>query len=167
MKILQLTIICLLLALGANAQKSVNKFIKKHKQNAHTFTMTIPGWLIRSGVNQADKYSTDQDDKAIFAIAKHVEKIRFIVFDEEYKDISSEIREVIKRSKEKDNLETYTSVRDNDMYIQVLVEERKDKIKNIVFISNSDDETAIVTVKTDLPLSEFQKANFSFTKKAN
>jgi hypothetical protein len=164
MKSLQITFICLLLALGMNAQKSINKFINKHKQEAHTLTMTLPGWLIRSGFNYAEKFSEDNDEKAYLSIGQHIKKLRFMVIDEKHNTSQSEIRELMEKAIDKDHLEIYTSYRDGDNDVNILVKEEKEIIKNLVIVSRGDDHLTVVTINADLPISEFKKANFSFNQ---
>ncbi len=162
--ILTICSIVILTIPGLHAQKSINKFIDKHKQKQHSLAMTLPGWLIRTGFNQANKYAEDQDEKAIYEIGKHIKQLRFLVIEKEAKVPSSEITELIAYADRRDKLESYTTIRDGDTTVNVLMKEKDDKIKNLVIITSDNDHLAVVNIKADLPFEIFRAANFSFNQ---
>ena len=48
--------------------------------------------------------------------------------------------------------------------VQLLVEEKKDMIKNFLFLIMGDEESIIVQIKTDLSLAELEQKTFHFKK---
>lgn len=154
--------LCLGMALGLSAQKSVNKIIKKYKQHQSATTVTIPKWMIKSGTNFAERFAEGEDEKAYLELGKYLKQIRFMVLEDASIVDPSEIKKFDARSK-RDGLEVYTTVRDEGTNIRVLIKEKDNRIKNLVVFAQGE-ELFVLNIKADLPFDLFKKANFSFNK---
>lgn len=150
-----------------HGQKTVNKFIDQIKKHDRAVAMTIPGWLIRAGINLSDNGIEDQDAEEIRNLGKKIKKLRFVVVDRQHHISESEADEFLKRAKAKDGFEEYTRVRDKGTRIYVLVKEEKDKIKYLTIFSRAEDAIALINLKTDITFEDLEKAEFSFKNKEN
>ena len=166
MRILILLITLSLSSANLSAQKSVNKLIDKIKKHPKSVTMTLPGWLISKAVDLAS-HSTDieEDEQIWMEMAKDIKKIRFSVVDESNNAFQiQELDEYIEKAKHKDGFEVYAKVKNEGNRVNIMLRTKEDVVKNILIYAFSDESVAAVHLKTDIALSEFRNAKFSFNK---
>lgn len=170
MKYLQsLTIICLL-AIGVSFtacnRNPINSIFEDVKDNQdHVFAVTIPGWLIKKGVQIGLKNDALENDiAAINSVAGGIKKVR-VLFAESMNNPS--LRTHLDKSVhglEKYDYSPYIYVRDEDARVSVWAKEKGDRLNDLFVYVNSDEETALVHVETDISMADFSKLSKSFTK---
>jgi len=157
------------LLLGTSlSQRSVDKFIDNNKDydNGDGIAMTIPGWLIRSGMNFAEKFAEDEDEKAYLSLGQYIKKLRFLAIEENSKIKDQDIDWLI-RSLKKEKMDEFVTIRSEDANVNVWVKERDDIVEDLVVMVREDESFALVKMKTELPLDALKKTNFSFNSKNN
>ena len=77
MKKVLLLFICILSIQSLHGQKSVNRFIDKMKKNKDAYVVTLPGWLLRTGVSMADD-SNNMYEPEIQEIVDGIKKLRVL-----------------------------------------------------------------------------------------
>lgn len=150
-----------------DGQKTVNKFIDQIKKHDRAVAMTLPGWLIRVGINLSDNGIENQDATEIRNLGKKIKKLRFVVVDHPHHISESEASAFLDRAKAKDGFEEYTRVRDKEKRIYVLVKEEKEKIKYLTIFTRAEEAIALINLKTDITFDDLERAEFSFKNKEN
>ena len=62
------------------------------------------------------------------------------------------------------NFDTYAFIKSDENKVTVYGKEDKDKLKDLFFYVNGDENMAILHLKTDISIADFQKLNLSFNK---
>ena len=159
-----LTILALVaLCASANGQRSVDRLIDKMKEHKDAFALTLPGWLIRTGINIASEDEW-KFEPGFQELVGGIKRLRVLHIDEDINIENSKLRSIINKIKEKDGYIDYATVRDNDNLLQVVVKEKGTKIKSLVIVANADDGFTILNLKTDIEMEDLKRANLSFNK---
>lgn len=154
--------IAMLFAGQAVAQKHVHRFIDQMKKQDSYVGATVPGWLIRMGTRIADlEAELSAEEKGILDIANGIKKVRVAVINEGNVIEGKHINKLIDLSK-KDGLVEYLRVKDGKTRVYVLIDEKRDRIRNLNIIANTDDECVVVSIKTNISMKQLEDARFSF-----
>ena len=156
-------VLVLLLCFQVNGQKSVNKLIDKMKEHKKAYALTLPGWVIRTGL----KIAGDDElrlEKGFQDLIGGIKKLRVLHVEEGVNIENSKLKAIVSQIKEKDGYVDYATVRDQDKLVYVIVKEDKTKIKSLVLLAKDDDGLTILNLKTDLEMEELKRANLSFNK---
>lgn len=159
-------IILVSLTLSSCAKKVVSQFIDDVKENRSAYALTVPGWLISQGSDLAIKGIEKDDEKAIFLLGKKIKKLR-IVADGNSPVTTEEIKNVILEMQEKENYIPYTIMRHKGSDVYVMVQEEKDKIKDLAILVHGDRSTVVLHMKTELTMTDLEHSKFSWNKKEN
>jgi len=151
------------LCFNLSGQKSVNKLIDKMKEHKHAYAITLPGWLIRTGINVA---SDDElkFEKGFKDLIGGIRRLRVLHIDEHVEIEKSKMNSIVSQIKEKDGYVDYAMVKDEGNLVQVIVKEEGTRIKSLVLLANSGDGFTILNLKTDIEMEDLKKANLSFNK---
>lgn len=148
-------------------QRAAHKFIDHAKQKDGAVAMTIPGWLIRTGIRIATGTDDSELDEmeGLRDIVKGIKQLRFVLVEDTNDEVpQSAVDKLIRLSIEVDGMEEYVRVRDKDTRVTVMVKQHKDRITNLLILSDDGDELAVVNVKTKISLTELEAAAFSFNQ---
>jgi len=146
-----------------HAQKSVDRFIDQLKKDDKSYVMTIPGWLIRTGIDVADEKEL-RFEKGFGDIVDGIKKLRVLFLDREKAVPRSELNSVIKQIKDRDGYQDYAKVKDNGADVHVIVKEKNDSIKSLVVMASSEDGFTILNLSTNIKMEDLKKADLSFNK---
>ncbi len=142
----------------------VNGFIDDNKNEKGSIAMTIPGWLIRTGTNFAANFADDSDEKEYLKLSEHIEQVRFLVLSEGHDVSSEDVSSLVIRAQTEDEYEEYVRVRDEGTNVNVLMINKQDVVKSLLLVMRNDEEMAVVSMNTDLPLEKLKQAHLSFNK---
>ncbi len=133
------------------------------KEHDHAFALTIPGWLIRTGINIAadDEFKFEEGFKDVVG---GIKRLRVLHIDEHVGIENSKLNSIVSLMKEKDGYVDYATVKDDGNLMHVVVKEKGTKIKSLVIIANADDGFTILNLRTDIEMEDLKKANLSFNK---
>jgi len=159
-KLLIFTLITFL-STGMFAQKSVNKLIDKMKKHDDAYAVTLPGWLIRTGINILDEDEL-RFENGFQELVQGIKKLRVLHIDSDPNITNKNMASYVKRIKEKDNYEDYAIVREDGNNVHVIVKEKKSRVKSLVLLAHSTDGFTILHLKTDIDLDQLKNANLSF-----
>lgn len=146
-----------------SGQKSVNKLIDKMKEHKHAYAVTLPGWLIRTGINVASDNEL-KFEEGFNELVGGIKRLRVLYIDEHVKIEDTKLRSIVTQMKEKDGYVDYATVKDDGNLLHVVVKEEDTKIKSLVLIANSEDGFTILNLRTDIEMEDLKKANLSFNK---
>lgn len=152
-----------LFTLHLNAQKSIKGLFNDLKKDDKSFAISVPGWLVKTGLNYASKQTEENDRELLESLKDVIKNVRVLVIEATHKDHSEAFRKFIEKS-EKDHLELYAAVREEKNFVNIYVEEKDEIIKNFFLTVNGGEDIVLVHIKADLPLAKFNETNFSFHK---
>ena len=133
------------------------------KERDHAYAMTLPGWLIRTGINLAAEDEL-KFEKGFQDLVGGIKRLRVLFIDDKVTIENSKLTSIVDQIKEKDGLVDYATVREEDNLVRVIVKEDGTKIKNLVLVANSNDGFTVLTLKTDLEMEDLKNAKLSFNK---
>jgi hypothetical protein len=149
-----------LISINVSSQKSINNLFESIKDDEKTFALKLPGWIIDTGL----KYALSETDNQTLNLFKDkINQMRILVNENKEANFNNVISK-FKKAATKDHLELYASVKDKENIVNIYVEESKEKVKNLFFLINGDDNTVLLHLKTDILLSDFKNADFTFNK---
>lgn len=133
------------------------------KEHKHAYALTLPGWLIRTGINLAAeeewKFEAGYSD-----IVNGIKRLRVLHIDEHVTIENNKLQSIVSQIKEKDGYVDYAVVKEKDNLVNVIVKEKGTRIKSLVVIANTPDGFSILNLKTDIEMEELKNANLSFNK---
>ncbi len=168
MKYLFIFIICSLgFVPNLFSQKSVNNIIKQIKKTEHYEGIKIPGWALYLGLKIAERGDDELKNMDLIRIAKHIKSIRVATttLDQSKFNVSAIVNNFIKSVKDKDQFDEYISLRSEDQHLKIMVQEKKDMIKNIVILSADGSDLACIHLKTDFHPDDLKNISFADIKK--
>ena len=165
MKKLIFLFVAVLFCLNLSAQQSVNRLMDKMKENNHAYAVTLPGWLVRTGLNIASEDEL-KFEKGFQELVDGIKRLRVLYIDEKVEINHKMFHSIVTQIKEKDGYVDYAKVREEDNLVHVIVKEEGTRIKSLVLMANSDDGFTILNLRTDLEMDDLKKANLSFNKKS-
>ena len=162
-----ITLLVLVAALGlsshAFSQRSVKKLFCDAKKEGYSFAMTAPGWLVRKGINLVTQHTLSEDKETWIALQDKIKGVRFMISEKSTPRQKDILRQFASNAP-KENWQLYASFSEGKNKVQLLVEEKKNMIKNFLFLIMGEEESIIVQIKTELSLAELEQKNFSFQK---
>lgn len=163
MKKLFFLFVCILSFQSVHGQKSVDRFIDKMKKHKDAYVVTLPGWLLRTGIGIADddqlKYEPGFQE-----LVDGIKRLRVLFIGKDAIIDNIELRSVINQIKEKDGYVDYATIKDGKNNVHVIVKEDKTKVKSLVLLASSDGGFTILNLKTDIDMDELKAANLTFNK---
>ena len=163
MKKLLTFLILVLLCSNISGQRSVNKLIDKMKEHKNAYAVTLPGWLIRTGLNIAAEDEL-KFEKGFKEIVGGIKRLRVLYIDEKVSIDNSKMRSIVSQIKEKDGYVDYATVKEENNLVNVIVKEEGTRIKSLVIIANGEDGFTILNLRTDIEMEDLKNANLSFNK---
>lgn len=163
MKKLLTFFVVILLCSTLTGQKSVNKLIDKMKEHKHAYAVTLPGWLIRTGINIAAEDEL-KFEKGFQELVGGIKRLRVLFIDDKVSFENTKLKSLVAQIKEKDGYVDYATVKEDDNLVHVIVKEQGTRIKSLVIIANSNDGFTILNLRTDIEMEDLKKANLSFNK---
>lgn len=163
MRILLSILLIAVLAISLQAQRNADRLINTIKKQESSVTVKVPGWLIAKGVRLALKEDYDEDLAVWQQMADDIKQVRVsVVESNEGRLDEAKIRSHLAKIKGEDNYETYASVRDGATNIEVLVREVEGRVKNVLLYIHGDGTVGAIHVKSNIDLTTFQQAPFSW-----
>lgn len=153
----------ILLCTSLNGQRSVDKLIDKMKEHKRAYALTLPGWLIRTGINIATEDEL-KFEEGFRELVSGIKRLRVLHIDEGVNIDNSKLNSIVNQMKEKDGYSEYATVKEENNLVKVVVKESGTRIKSLVVISKSEDGFTILNLRTDFDMEDLKRANLSFNK---
>ncbi|MBK8387868.1 MAG: DUF4252 domain-containing protein [Saprospiraceae bacterium] len=142
----------------------INKIFDTAKKEDNVVAVTLPGWMIKKGVSMAMKNDTVVNDvNTLNTIAGAIKKVRVLVKSHSSEAFTADMNKQVDNLSSK-NFDTYAFIKSDENKVTVYGKEDKDKLKDLFFYVNGDENMAILHLKTDISIADFQKLNLSFNK---
>ena len=133
------------------------------KEHKHAYAITLPGWLIRTGLNLATEEEL-RFEKGFQDLIGGIKRLRVLFIDDDVTIENSKLLSLVSQIKEKDGYVDYATLREEDNQVHVIVKEDGTKIKSLVLIANSDDGFTILNLRTNIEMEDLKNADLSFNK---
>ena len=161
-----LLILLSIVLISSCSRSPVHSFIDDYNQEDHTVTMTIPGWLVRTGTSAAFKNIGDGEDQAgLKEIAQSLGQVRVMVAKQGVVPIQA-VKDLIVSARD-NKYEDYVTIRDKGKIVNVMARQDEETVKNLLILVSSDDEFVIAHIDSDLTMKELQNAQISWNKDRN
>jgi len=144
----------------------VDKLIDKMKKHKNAYALTLPGWVIRTGVNIATEDEL-KFERGFKDLIDGIKRLRVIFINEATSIDNGKLRSIVSQIKEKDGYVDYASVKDEGNLVQVIVKEKGSKIKSLVLLASGEDGFTLLNLSTNIEMEDLKKANLSFNKSKN
>lgn len=158
MKASLLLFLYLLIGAGLNAQDSADKLYKDAVQLDHAFKLDVQKPLLKAGL-KALKEEADSDhlEQQLAGVAKYIKRMRILVLEDEGMTLLPDGGKKFISDLRSENFEEYMTIRHETSRINVMVKEKRRKIRNILFLIMDDEEGLImINVKSKMPVSIFE-----------
>lgn len=158
-----LLILLSIVLISSCSRSPIHSFIDDYNQEDHTVSMTIPGWLVRTGTSVAFKDIGDEGDQAgLKGIAESLGKIRVMVAKQSVVPTAA-VKELIITARDH-NYEEYVTIRDKGKIVNVMAKQNENTVKNLLVLVSSDEDFVIAHIDSNLSMEELQKAQISWNK---
>lgn len=137
MKTLLLSL-CLLFA--ANTLSAQDGWLYWKYKDYDGMALTVPGWLVEAG-------SWFLPEKAERKLMRRVDKVRFMMFENDANPVSERDMKRFTRKAHRRNLEDLVVVRDGKTHVRVMGKERRNSLRKVVVLVHSPEEFVFVSVK--------------------
>lgn len=143
---------------------AVSSFYHEHKKKEGVQNMTIPGWLIYTGTGIAHSLVDDEDTKVMLQLAKKVKRLQFMVAEEQSPIATADIQTFVQRARA-DHFEDLIVVRDKSTTINVMVREKGEKLRHLIFLINDDSDFVFLNMRTNIKMKDIAKIVDYFLEK--
>lgn len=126
---------------------------------------TVPGWLVWFGSGIANEIVKDEDIKVGLRLARKVKKLRFMIAEEHNPITQSEINSFVRQLKQNNGFEDLVYVREENTNVNILVRDKKEKIRDIVILVSEDDEFIYFNMKSKIKYKDIAEVVNHFLKK--
>ena len=148
------------------SRSPVHSFIDDYNQEDHTFSLTVPGWLVRAGSNAAFKEMADEEDQiGLKALSQSLGEIRVMVAKEGVVPTKA-VKDLIVTARDHKYIE-YVTVREKSKLVNVMVKQEDETVKNLLVLVSSDEEFVIAHIDSKLSIKELEEAQISWNKEKN
>ncbi len=135
----------------------VNSFYQEYRQYENSFSLTLPGWLMRLGAGIAKKHVAEDDiAREALSLVKNIRKMKLLVV-EDANPISNKSYLNMIQHLDKHAFERLISVRSDGTHVDILVKEKKGKIRNLIVLVQEEDEFVFLSLKTKLKYEDLNK----------
>lgn len=156
MKNLIIILAVLIFPICANSQNSINHFYKKHKRSENVTKFTVPGWVVKIASSIAASTTDDEQEKEAIKIAKKIKKLKLLVMEDHNTVKKQDYSKLISNLKA-DSFEDLLVVNSEGTKVNMLIREKKGKIKNFLLLVNDDTEFVMISIKSKLKIKDLQR----------
>lgn len=143
---------------------AVSAFYHEHKRKEGVKNMTIPGWLIYAGTGIAHDLVDDEDAKMMLQLAKKVKRLQFIVAEEQSLISPDDILDFVQKARA-DQFEDLIFVRDKSTTVNVMVREKGEKLRHLIFLIDDDSDFVFLNMRTNIKMKDIAKIVDYFLEK--
>lgn len=146
------------------SQTAADKLYKRAIQLDNAYKLDVQKPLISAGI-QALKDETEDEDLAIQMqkIARYIKRMKILILDDEGMKFLPNGGTSFFNELKNDRFEEYLTIRHEQSRINVLVREKKEKIRNLLFLIVDDEEGLVmIDVQARLPKDIFETLDLKF-----
>lgn len=153
-KLLLLLSLAFIIPIFSDAQtQSLNKFYRKYKRGKESVNFTLPGFVFKLGAAIGKNHVETEAEKEAVKLAKGIKKMRLLVI-EDFNPVTTKDYNKLIKGVNNEGLEEMITVRTEGTRVNLLMREKKEKIKNLLILVSSEDTFVMVSAKTKLKLEQ-------------
>ncbi len=142
-----------LFPLASQAQtKAVNHFYKDYKKTEGAQKFTLPGWIIDLGAGIGKMSVESEEEKEILKLVKKINKIKVLSI-EAADEIKQKDLNKLYRGLEKESFEKLIQVKDGNQRMNLMIREKKGRLKNFVLVAKDEGEFILVSIKSKISMN--------------
>lgn len=141
---------------SCSTPSTVGGFYQKHKRKKGVRNFKLPGWVVWVGSGIAHDIAKDDDMKIALRLVKKVKKLRFMMAEEDTAISNDEVQSFVKEIKQ-NNYEDLIYVKTKDTNVNMLVKDKDDKLKDIVFIVKDEENFVFFSMKSNIKVEDIAK----------
>jgi hypothetical protein len=140
----------ILLAFSLQAQLPIWSFYHSHSRGDGVTKFTIPGLLIKTGA----LFIPEKEGRSL---VKKLGTIRILVAEGQYNAFGTgESKRLVKRL-HRNNFEDLIAIKDGDERVNIMVKERRGKIRRYLLFVNDKDDSVLISGRCKLGMDDFLK----------
>ncbi len=154
MKPILALILIILFPLFANAQtKAINEFYRSHKKDKGTINLALPGFVIRLGASIARPHLDEEEIKIGLRFAKKMKGLKLLVAEDESTVTRDQYLQLVSEVKS-NQYEELIMVHEGDTDVNIMVREKKDKIRGLLILVRESDSFVMMSMKTKFKMED-------------
>lgn len=151
-------LLTVVMATPAITQTAADRLYKSALQLDNAYKLDVQKPIISAGIQALKDEAEDEDLAEEFGkIAKYIKRMRILILDDDgMKYLPSGGGAFLNELKE-DRFEEYLTIRSEQSRVNIMVREKKDKIRNLLFLVVDDEEGLLmIDVKARIPKIVFE-----------
>ena len=138
------------------AQNPVKHFYQDHKRLEGVKNYQVPGWLIWLGTGIARPFVNEPDARAALKLAKRVKKLRLLIAEDENPLPAGAVEDFVATSRQQ-QFEDLIYVRDGDTHVNILVRDKKEKIREMIILIDEPGSLVFLGLKTKIRYQDISR----------
>lgn len=141
----------------AQKNKSIKKFYRQYKKGKEVRNFIIPGFLIRFGTGLARDVVDTDEQYEMLKLMRTIRQARILVSEDFNPVKKGDFNDLVKNAKTA-AYEDLISVRSEDADVQIMINEKGNKIKGLLILVSEEDTFMLLHLKTKLKYEDINKA---------
>jgi len=158
-------LLCLIgaFSLQLSAQTAADRLYRSAIQLDDAYKLDVQKPLISMGIQAVRKEAKDEElADQIEKIGRYIKRMKILVLDDAGMKFLPEGGRAFINELKNDHFEEYMTIRHETSRINIMVREKKEKIRNILFLIVDDEEGLVMlNIKAKLPIALFEELDFS------
>ena len=112
---------------------------------------------MRIGTGIAKKHVESEKDRAALDLVKHIRKIKVLVMEEGNSVDPNDLKKMISKTRSKHRFSDLISVRSPETKVNIMIREKKDRIRNMLIVVDDEEEFVLLSLKTSLRIDDLNR----------
>lgn len=147
------------LFLFSSCNNSVNSLFSEAKKSDDYMAVTVPKWIIKAGTKNIFENHLGTNDNTKKLISG-IKKARVLVHNNKSEININKVHKIYDKLVNRKGFEEYLTVRDEGKVTSITVKEKGDKIKDLLLMTEGDEELVLLHIKTDISINDFEKGEY-------
>ena len=135
--------------------RTLDKIYNTFDQFDGVVKLELPGWVVKKGI-EIDEIDDEGLNEGIKTLAKHIKKLRILVVEDRTATTEIDFAEIMP-SLRKESFEDYLMVREGKTRVNLMVREKRNKIRNILLLVDAEEELVMLSMKTKIRRHELEE----------
>lgn len=151
--------LCLVFTLTSCSKNTIGNLFDEAKKSDNYIAFTIPKWVIKTTKDKVFEGHLGTSNNS-YNLLNHVDKVRVLVQDDKSKLNMGSMKNIFNNITNDKHYEEYLTVREGDQHTSIVVNERKDRVKDILLFTESDDSVVLLHLKSDISVKDLEDGRY-------
>ncbi len=135
----------------------VDAFYYEYKSRPEVRNFTVPGWMVRMGTGIARNHVEEYEEQELLSLGRYIHRVR--VMQTERKDAipAKAVQKMMSQARGK-GFEDLLYVRDDGTMVNILIQESKNSIRELLIVVHEPDEFVLLEIEADLPMDKLERS---------